>query len=95
MFHQLTHSVVLAGVRHDAGDAGVRVPGLPVAGQPRRADDVRAGGLGAAGRRRRLRQRADIQELRRPPLEEQYTADLHGVPGVSTQLFISLFHRLI
>lgn len=79
-----------AGVRHDAGDAGVRVPGVPVARQPRRAHDVRAGGLGAAGRRRRLRQRARLQELRRPPLEEQHPAHLHGVSGVSRQCCVRL-----
>jgi hypothetical protein len=74
----------VVGLRHDAGDAGVRVFGFPVAGEPRRADDVRSRGVGAPWSRRRLRQRQDLQEFRRPPLEEQHSTYLHGLPRVST-----------
>lgn len=76
------------GVRHDAGDIGVRLPGFSVARQPRRADDVRAGRVGAARSRRRLRQRQDLQELRRPEVEEQYTAHFHGVSRVCHFFFV-------
>lgn len=47
----------VSGVWHDPSDAGVRVSRVPVAGEPRRADDVRAGGVGATRRSRRICQR--------------------------------------
>lgn len=63
------------------------MPRVPVAGQPRRADDVRARGVGAAGRRRRLRQRARLQELRRTKMEEQYPTHFHCL---SRRCFLSV-----
>lgn len=46
-----------SGIWHDPSDAGVRMPRVPVAGEPRRVNDMRAGCVGAARRSRRICQR--------------------------------------
>lgn len=50
----------VSGIWHDSGDISVRMSRVPLAGEPRRVDDVRAGRVGATRRCRRICQREDL-----------------------------------
>lgn len=80
-----------AGIWHDRGHAGLRLPRLPVARQPWCAHDLLHGGVGAARHARWLCVRSHLQELRRGEVEVQHLADLYAVPCVSSLFAFSFF----
>ena len=70
----------ISAVLHVRSDSCVRVSRLPLAGQQRRADDLRHRAVRVSRHARRLRGRQDLQVIRGREVEEQRAADLDAVP---------------